>query len=145
MRKKYRCLRAERQSAFIGLLRIDHPKRHRRCAGPVRRDEAMAVGAGGLVDEVIDVALAIDRDLLALVAGDRHVAHQLEQRVQLCRLRVRILDELETVRAHWIIGADGGGWRVVRKRTHGGISRKLIWINIDRNRRKVRAKGYVFG
>jgi hypothetical protein len=32
----------------------------------------------------------------------------------------------------------------VRKRTHGEISRKLVWINIDRNGRKVYANGPVF-
>src|SRR2546426_36985 len=67
-------LGTERERPLIGLLRIDHAKRHRRCARTVRRDEAMAVGAGLLVDEVIDVALAIDRDLLALVPGDRRIA-----------------------------------------------------------------------
>src|SRR3954462_4938446 len=89
-------LRTKRERPLIGLLRIDHAKRHRRRAGPMRRDEAVAVGAGLFVDEIIDIALTIDRDLLALVAGDRHVAHQLEQRVQLFRLRVRVFDEFET-------------------------------------------------
>ena len=138
-------LRAERQRPLIGQLRIDHAKRHRRRAGPVRGDEAMAMGTGLLVDEIIDVALAIDRDLPGLVARNRRIAHQLEQRVQFLRLRVRVFDELETVGAHRIVGADGGGRRVVRKRTHGGFSRKLIWINIDRNGRKVHANGPAFG
>ena len=112
-------LRAERQRAFIGLLRIDHAERHRRRARPMRGDEIEAVGAGRFVDEIIDIALAIDRDLLGLVAGDRRIAHQLEQRVQLFRLRVGVFDELETVGAHRIVGADGRGRRVVRKWTHG--------------------------
>src|SRR3954471_19658179 len=86
----------QRERPLIGLLRIDHAKRHRRRAWPVRRDEAMAMGAGLFVDEIIDIALAIDRDLFGLVAGDRQVAHQLEQRVQLLRLWVGILDEFET-------------------------------------------------
>ena len=111
-------LRTERKCPLIGQLRIDHAKRHRRRARPMRGDEAMAVGAGFFVDEIIDVALAIDRDLLALVAGDRRIAHQLEQGVQFFRLRVGILDELKAVRAHRIIGADDGGRCVVRKRTH---------------------------
>src|SRR6185503_19276004 len=111
----------------------------------MRGDEAVAVAAGFLVDEIVDVALAIDRDLLGLVAGDRRIAHQPEQRVQFFRLRVGILDELKAVRTHRIIGADDGGRRVVRKRTHGGISRKLIWINIGRNGRKVHANGAALG
>ena len=85
----------------------------------MRGDEAMAVGARLFVDEIIDIALAIDRDLLGLVAGDRRIAHQLEQRVQLFGLRVGVFDELKTVGAHRVVGADGGGRRVVRKRTHG--------------------------
>jgi hypothetical protein len=37
----------------------------------VRGDETMAVGTRLLIDEIIDIALTIDRDLLGLVAGDR--------------------------------------------------------------------------
>ena len=118
-RGNIRGLRAERQRALVGLLGIDHAKRHRRRARPVRGDEAVAVGAGLLVDEIIDVALAIDRDLLGLVPGDRRIAHQPEQRVQLFGPRMRILDELEAVGAHRVVGADRGGRRVVRKWTHG--------------------------
>ena len=92
----------------------------------MRGDEIEAVSAGLLVDEIIDVALAIDRDLLGLVAGDRHIAHQLEQRVQFFGTRVCIFDEFETIGAHRIVGADDGGRRVVRKWTHGGNS--LIWL-----------------
>ncbi len=73
------------------------------------------MGAGFLVDDVIDVALPIDRDLFGPVARDGHIAHQLEQRVQLFRLRMRIFDELEAIGAHRIIGADGGGRRIVWK------------------------------
>ena len=138
-------LRAERERTLVGLLRIDHAERHRRRAGAMRGNEAMAMGAGLLVDEIIDIALAIDGDLLGPVAGDRRVAHQPEQRVQFFGIRVRIFDELETVGAHRIVGADGGGRRVVRKRTHGENSRKLIWINIGRIRRKVHANRPALG
>ena len=82
-------------------------------------DEIKAVAAGLLVDEIVDVALAIDRDLFGLVAGDRRIAHQLEQRVQFLRLGMRIFDELKAVGAHRVVGGDGGGRRVVRKWTHG--------------------------
>ena len=85
----------------------------------MRGDEAEAVGARLLVDEIVDVALAIDGDLFGPVAGDRHIAHQLEQRVQFLGLRVGVFDELETVGAHRVVGVDGGGRRVVRKWTHG--------------------------
>ena len=102
--RNIRGLGAERQRTLIGLLRIDHAKRHRRRAGPVRGDEGKAVGALLLVDEIIDVALAIDRDLPGPVARDRHVSHQLEQRVQLLWPRMRVFDELEAVGAHRIVG-----------------------------------------
>ncbi|MGY4381508.1 hypothetical protein ACVWZ3_009147 [Bradyrhizobium sp. i1.3.6] len=112
---------AERDRTVIGRLRIDHAKRHRRRAGAVRGDEVEAVGAGLLVDEIVDVALAVDRDLLALVAGDGRITHQLEQRVQLFRIGMRIFDELEPVGAHRIVGGDGGRRCIVRKRTHGAL------------------------
>ena len=82
-------------------------------------DEVEAVGSGLFVDEIIDVALAIDRDLLGLVPRHRRVAHQLEQRVQFFRFRMGVFDELKTIGAHRIIGCNGGGRRVVRKWTHG--------------------------
>ncbi len=112
-------LRAERQRALKGRFRIDDAKRHRRRARPVRGDKVKAVGAGLLVDEVVDVALAIDRDLLAAVARDRRIAHQLEQPVQRRRVGVRIFDEFEAVGAHRVVGADDRCRRVVRKWTHG--------------------------
>ncbi|MGY4300164.1 hypothetical protein ACVWXN_008259 [Bradyrhizobium sp. i1.4.4] len=87
----------------------------------MRGDEVEAVGAGLLVDEIVDVALAVDRDLLALVAGDGRITHQLEQRVQLFRIGMRIFDELEPVGAHRIVGGDGGRRCIVRKRTHGAL------------------------
>ncbi len=85
----------------------------------MRGDEVKAVGAGLLVEEVVDVALAVDGDLLAAAARHRRVAHQLEQSVQRLRLGMRVFDELEAVGAHRIVGADDRGRRVVRKWTHG--------------------------
>ena len=82
-------------------------------------DEIDTVAAGFLVDEVVDIALAIERDLLAPVPRHRRIAHQSEQRVQRLPIGMRIFDELEPVGAHRIVGADGGGRCVVRKRTHG--------------------------
>ncbi len=84
----------------------------------MRGNKAEAVGAGLFVDEIIDVALAVDRDLPGLVARDRHVAHQLEQRVQRFGPGVRVFDELKSVGAHRIVGANGRRRRVVRKWTH---------------------------
>ena len=112
-------LRAERQRAFVGVPGIDHPERHRGRARAVGGDEAQAVAAGLFVDEIIDVALAIDRDLLGLVARDRRVAHPLEQRMQFFGFGMGIFDELEAVGAHRIVGADCRGRGIVRKWTHG--------------------------
>ncbi len=83
------------------------------------RDKVKTMGAGFLVDEVVDVALAIDRDLFGAVPRDRHVAHQLEQHVQRLRVGMRVFDKFKAVGAHRIVGADDRGRRVVRKWTHG--------------------------
>jgi hypothetical protein len=110
-------LGAERDCALIGRPRINHAERHRRRARPMLRHEVETVGARLFVDEIVDVVLAIDGDLLCPVTRDRRKAHQLEKRVQLLRFGIRVSDELEPVRPHRIIGADGGRRRIVRKRT----------------------------
>ena len=111
--------RAERQRAVIGRPGVDHPERHRRRARAVGGDKVKTMGAGFFVDEVVDVALAVDRDLPGAVTRDRGIAHQLEQRVQRPRVGMRVFDELETIGTHRIVGADDRGRRVVRKWTHG--------------------------
>jgi hypothetical protein len=88
----------------------------------MRGNEIATVSTGLFIDEIVDVALAIDGDVLGLVAGDRRIAHELEQRVQFLRSRMRVFDKLETIGAHRIVGANRGGRCIVRKRTHGGIS-----------------------
>ncbi len=120
-RSDIRGLRAERQRALIGPLRVNHAERHRRRAGAMRRDEIMAVGARLFVDQIVHVALTIDRDRLGLVAGDRREPHQPEQRVELFGLRMGIFDKLEAVGTHRIVLGNDGSRRVVRKRTHGDL------------------------
>ena len=70
-----------------------------------------AVGLG--VDDEIDVALAVEGDVLALVPGDRGEAHLGEQRAQQLGIGRGIFDELEAVGAHRILEAQraelGGG------------------------------------
>src|SRR3954467_15548922 len=90
-----------------------HRRRETQCTGTIRGDEIEAEGARLFIDEVIDVALTIERDLFGPVAPHRRVTHQLAQRSQFFRPRVPVFDELETVGAHRIFGADGCGWRVV--------------------------------
>ena len=50
-----------------------------------------------------------------------------------------VFDELEAVGAHRIVGADRGGRRVVRERTHGQVS-QIFEVSFRRSGRKVRAK-----
>jgi len=101
-----------------GVPRVDHAPGHRRRAGAVLLDEAHGVRARLGVDDVVDVALAPDGDGLAAMAGHRHVAHALEQLGELLRLGMGELDEFETVGPGGVVGADLGGRRVVRERTH---------------------------
>ena len=85
----------------------------------MRGDEAEAVGIRCFVDEIVAVALAINHDLLGPVARDRRITHQLEQRVELFGLRMRVFHKLKSIGAHRIVSADCGCRRVVRKWAHG--------------------------
>ena len=71
------------------------------------------------IDDIVDVALAPDGDVLGAVLGHRDIAHAGEQFGELLRLRMRELDELETVGAGGVFLADLGGRGVVREGTHG--------------------------
>src|SRR6478735_184686 len=84
----------------------------------MRRDEARGMRAGLAVDDVVDVALAIERDIARLVPGHLDIAHPRKQRFELRGLGVSELDELEPVGAGGIVGADRGRRCVVRERTH---------------------------
>ena len=68
------------------------------------RDEIGTVAARLLVDEIVDVALAVDGDGLGPVSGDCGKPHQLEQGMKPLRIRMAVFDELETVGPHWIVG-----------------------------------------
>ena len=63
-----------------------------------------AVRGGRFIDEIVDVALAIHRDLPGPVARDRHISHQPEQRVQLFGPRVGVFDQFKAVGAHRVVG-----------------------------------------
>src|SRR5262249_51399879 len=67
--------RTETERALIGAPGIDDAERHRWRARSMGCDEVEAVGAQLFVDEVVDVALPIDRDLPRLVARNRRKAH----------------------------------------------------------------------
>jgi hypothetical protein len=94
----------------------------------MRRGEPGRVAAGLLVHQVVDVALPVERDRPGAVPRHRLEAHGLEQRVQLLRLRMRVLDEAEAVRARGVLRGDPGGGRIVRKGTHVSFSRdRVVW------------------
>ncbi len=84
---------------------------HAECHGAGAR----AVGGGefgletvGLgIDDEVDVALAMERDVLALVPRHCGKAHAGEQVAQQLRVGRCIFDEFETVGAHWILETQG--------------------------------------
>ena len=55
------------------------------------------------VDDEVDVTLPVQRDVLAAMTRDGGEAHAFEQRAQQLRVGRRVLDELESVRAHRVV------------------------------------------
>ena len=96
------------------------------------------------IDDVVDVTLPIERDVLGPMPRDRHIAHQLEQRVQFFRLGMGVLDELKAVGAGRIVGADFRGRRVVRKWTHRWSPLEFDPCIFRPKRRNVHANGRHF-
>jgi hypothetical protein len=70
------------------------------------------------VENVVDIALAIERYVAGLVSGNIRVTHTLKKYFQLLRLTMGKLDEFEPVSARGISRADAGWGCVVGKRTH---------------------------
>ena len=112
---------AEFDRALERVPRIDDAPGHRRRAGTVRGDEARGMRARLAIEDVVDVALAIERDVARLVPRHLDIAHAREQRLELRRLGMGELDEFEPVGAGGVVGADRGGRCVVRERTHGDV------------------------
>jgi hypothetical protein len=69
----------------------------------VRARELLAESAGLGVDHEIDVALAVERDVLAAVARADRETHAREQSAQELRIWGGVLDELEPVRSHRVV------------------------------------------
>ena len=65
------------------------------------RGEAVRLG----IDDEVDVALPVQRDVLALVPGDRREAHLGEQAAQQFGIGRGIFDEFEAVGTHRILKA----------------------------------------
>ena len=117
-----RRLRTQADRAVECRARVGHAPAHAWCAGTVRRDKPGGVAAGLLVDQVVDVTLAVERHGARAMPGDSGEAHSAEQRVQLARIGMRELDEGKAVEAGRILRRDGCRCGVVGKRTHGHCS-----------------------
>ena len=95
-------LGAERNGALERGGGVVHAKRHGAHRGPVRLRELLAEGIRLGVDDEVDVALRMQRDVLAAVAGDHGEPQALEQAAQQLGIGSRVFDELEAVGAHGI-------------------------------------------
>ncbi len=71
--------------------------------------EALAETARLGVDDEVDVALLVQRDVLAAVTRRDRKAHALEQRTQQLGVGRGVLDELEAVGTHRIFEEVGHG------------------------------------
>ena len=111
-------LGAHGKSTVIGVSGIGHPERHGRRGRAVLGREALREGAGLRVDDEVDVALAIERDVLRAVFRDHAEAHDLEQAIQRLRIGMAELHELEAVGSHGVLFGYGGWRRIVRERSH---------------------------
>ena len=110
---------AQIDRALQGHLRVDHAPRHRGGAGAMLLHELGALAVGFGIQQVVDVALTVERDVLGLVLGDRLKAHLAEDPVENLRVGVRILDELEAVGACRVRVADRGLGGIMWERSHG--------------------------
>jgi hypothetical protein len=68
----------------------------------VQAREALREGLGVGVEDEVDLALPVERDLLVAVPGDRPEAHALEHPGHRQRIGRGVLDELEALRAHGV-------------------------------------------
>ena len=94
-------LRAELDAALEGGGGILHAEGHRARRRAVLAREALAEAVRLGVDDEVDVALPVQRDVLAAMPRRDREAEPLEQRAQQLRIRRGVFDELEPV------GADG--------------------------------------
>ena len=65
--------------------------------------KALGKGVGFGVDNEVDFALTVERDLLAPVSGHRNKAHLLEQPAQFFGFGGCVLDEFKAVGAHRVV------------------------------------------
>ena len=82
---------------------ILHAKRHRARRRTVLARETLAEAVRLRIDDEVDVALPMQRHVLAAMPRRDRKAEPLEQRAQQLRIRRRVFDELETVGAGGIL------------------------------------------
>ncbi len=75
----------------------------------VHSGEGPGEAVGLVVDDEIDVALAVQDDALRAVPGDDQEAHVFEQVIQQLGIGGGVFDELESVGAHGVVGCGGHG------------------------------------
>ena len=97
--------RAELERAGVRRLGVLDAEGHGAGAGAVGAGIFLGVAAGLGIDDEVAVALAVQGDVLALVAGDLGEAHLGEQRAQQLDVGRGIFDELEAVGAHRVFEA----------------------------------------
>ena len=83
--------------------RVAHPERHGARRGTMRARERLCEGLSFRVDDEVDLTLAVQGDVLGAMARDHREPQPLEQRAQQLRIRGRVLDEFEAIRAHRVV------------------------------------------
>ena len=109
---------AQRNGALVGGFGVLHAERDGAHAGAVQAGKALRKAVGLGVDDEVDFALAVQRDVFVAVFGDGLKAHALEQLAHGGRIGGGVFDELEAVGAHGVV-PDGVG--VVQCLGLGGI------------------------
>ena len=117
-------LGAKLDRALEGLRRILHPKRHRADRRTVLARERLRKAVGLGIDDEVDVALPMQRHVLAAMAGDDRESQLFEQRAQQLGIGGRVFDELESVGAHRIVEEIGPGCGI----GHGGVRVQLVTL-----------------
>ena len=67
------------------------------------RGKALGKAIGFVINDKVDVALAIKRGIFGAVLGNRRETHILKQSFQGPCIGSGILDKLKSIRSHWII------------------------------------------
>ena len=96
-------LGAELDRAVVGRGGVLDAERDRADRGPVQARESLRKALGLGVQDEIDIALLVERDVFRAVPRRRDKPHLLEQGRQLLRVGAGVFDELEPVRSHRVV------------------------------------------